>query len=271
MEILWITHRRTVMSLRPISFALSLIAVVAAAPSPDSLADAAPRKTVAVLYFDNHTGKTDYDPLGKGIAAMMISDLGSVQDVQLVERERMQDMVKEMDNQHTSYFDSTTSVKVGRLVGAEYIVVGAFAALQPKMRIDTRVVRVATGEVVKTAQVTGDEDKFFDLEQKLAQNLIDGLGLALSPEQQALLAQKQEQNRVDAVSTMLNFSRALNLYDRSEYIDAAQMMLPVVQASPKSMLIQMTYDMMKRRATDMAAQKAKDKIKAGIGGFLRRP
>jgi TolB-like protein len=254
--------------LRPIFLTLAVTALAAAAPSPESLA---PKKTVAVLYFDNHTGKPDYDPLGKGIAAMMISDLGAVQEIQLLERERMQDVVKEMETQHTKYYDSTTAVKVGRLAGAEYIVVGAFAALQPKMRIDTRVVRVETGEIVKTAQVTGDEDKFFDLEQKLAKNLIDGLGLALSPEAQAALAAKQEQNRVDAVSTMLNFSKSLNFYDRGEYGDAAQMMLPVVQASPNSMLMRMTLDEMKRRAAAMAAQKAKDKIKSGLGGFLRRP
>ncbi|MEO5818797.1 MAG: FlgO family outer membrane protein [Gemmatimonadaceae bacterium] len=254
--------------LRPIFIVLAATALAATAPSPESLA---PKKTVAVLYFDNHTGKPDYDPLGKGIAAMMISDLGSVEEIQLVERERMQDVVKEMETQHTKFYDSSTAVKVGRLAGAEYIVVGAFAALQPKMRIDTRVVRVETGEIVKTAQVTGDEDKFFDLEQKLAKNLIDGLGLALSPEAQAALAAKQEQNRVDAVSTMLNFSKSLNFYDRGEYGDAAQMMLPVVQASPNSMLVRMTFDEMKRRAGAMAAQKAKDKIKSGIGGFLRRP
>ena len=45
-----------------------------------------------------------------------------------------------------------------------------------------------------------------DLEQKLAKNLVDGLGLALSPEAQAKLKGQQEQNRVDAVSTMLAWS-----------------------------------------------------------------
>ncbi|MDB4891704.1 MAG: hypothetical protein JWL61_3559, partial [Gemmatimonadetes bacterium] len=64
--------------LRQITILLALAALTAVAPSPDSLA---PKKTVAVLYFDNHTGKPDYDPLGKGMAAMMISDLGSVQEI----------------------------------------------------------------------------------------------------------------------------------------------------------------------------------------------
>ena len=256
--------------LRSAVIALSLVSLFAAAPPPESLSVPA-RKTVAVLYFDNNTGKTDYDPLGKGIAAMMISDLSAVEEIQLVERERMQDLVKELEVQHTRYFDSTTAVKVGRMTGAEYIVVGSFAALQPKMRIDTRVVRVGTGEIVKTAQVTGDEDKFFDLEQKLAKNLIDGLGLALSPEDQARLLAKQEDNRIDALATMVSFSKALSLYDRAEYLDAAQAMVPVIQSSPNSMLVRVTYDEMKRRAAAAAAQRAKDKVKAGLGGLLRRP
>ena len=257
--------------LRPavIGFSVASLLLVAA-PPPEPLAVPA-GKAVAVLYFDNNTGKAEYDPLGKGIAAMMISDLSAVQEIQLVERERLQDLVKELEAQHTRFFDSTTAVKVGRMTGAEYIVVGSFAALQPKMRIDTRVVRVGTGEIVKTAQVTGDEDKFFELEQQLARNLIAGLGLALSPEDQARLAAKQEANRIDAVATMVTFSKALTLYDRAEYLDAAQSMLPVVQASPNSMLVRVTYNEMKRRAAATAAQKVKDKAKAGLGGLLRRP
>lgn len=251
--------------LRSLSIALVAAALVAAAPSP------AVKKSVAVLYFDNHTGKPDYDPLGKGIASMMISDLSAVPEIQLVERERMQDLVKELDAQRTQYFDSTTAVKVGKMMGAEYIVVGAFAALQPKMRIDTRVVRVATGEIVKTAQVTGDEDKFFELEQKLARNLIDGLGIALSPEDSARLAAKQEENRIDALSTMTAFSQALNQYDKADFLGAAQTMVPVMSASPNSSLVRVAYDAIRRRAAASAADKAKDKVKAGLGGLLRRP
>src|ERR1700712_200268 len=86
-----LVHLRRPTMLRPFPLLLALAALTASTPP------SAPKKTVAVLYFDNHTGKPDYDPLGKGIAAMMISDLGAVQEIQLLERDRMQDMVKEMD------------------------------------------------------------------------------------------------------------------------------------------------------------------------------
>ncbi len=231
----------------------------------------APRKNVAILYFDNYTGASDYDPLGKGISSMMISDLSSVQEIQLVERDRMQDLLKEIDQQHTKYFDSTTSVKAGKMVGAEYVVVGAFAAVDPQMRIDTRVVRVETGEVVKTAQVTGDKDKFFDLEQKLADRLIDGLGVALSPEERERVAAQERANRVDALSTMAAFSQSLALYDRQDYEGALKHMAPALQASPNSMLLRVAYAEMKRRATASLADKAKNTVKAGIGGLIKRP
>jgi hypothetical protein len=42
------------------------------------------------------------------------------------------------------------------------------------------VVSVETGEVVRTAKVQGKEDKFFDLQQKLAKELVKGSRRRLS-------------------------------------------------------------------------------------------
>ena len=250
---------------------LFCLVVATAATGPLERIASAPRATVAILSFDNYTGSSDYDPLGKGIASMMISDLSVVKEIQLLERERVQDLMKEIDMQHTKYFDSTTAVHVGRLVGAQYIVIGAFASAQPKMRIDTRVVRVETGEIVKTAQVTGEQDKFFDLETTLAKKLINGLGLALSPEEQRRLAERQQANRVDSLSTMTAFSNALDRYDEGDYSGAVEHMLPAVRSAPHSMLIHTAFDEMKQRADKSIREKAKDKIKSGLRGLFKRP
>jgi TolB-like protein len=257
--------------LRPVLtlFAVAILGVPAR--SLELAPSAAPKKTVAILYFDNYTGSSDNDPLGKGISSMMISDLSVVPEIQLVERERMQDLIKESELQHTKYFDSTTAVRTGRMIGAQYVVVGSFASVKPQMRIDTRVVSVETGAVVKSAQVTGDQDKFFDLEQALAGKLIDGLGLALSPDEQNKVAAQQRANRIDDVSTMTAYSRALAAFDDGDYPEAVLRMGPAVAASPNSMLLRVAYSDMKRRAGSTAADMAKDKIKAGIGGLIRRP
>jgi TolB-like protein len=232
---------------------------------------AVPPKTVAVLYFDNNTGSVDYDNLGRGMASMMISDLSAVKDVQLVEREHMQDVLKEQDTQHTKYFDPATAVQTGKLLGAQYIVTGAFITVQPSMRIDTRVIHVDNGAIVKTAKVTGNQDSLFALQQRLADSLVDGLSIALSPEQREQLRAQQDRDRIDRLSTMNSYSQALSRFDAGDYAGAMEKMQPVMHDAPNSLVVQLTYNEMKRRAADKAKDKAKDKINTGIRSIFKRP
>jgi TolB-like protein len=227
------------------------------------------RKAVAVLYFDNNTGSAEYDGVGKGMAAMMITDLAAVPQLRVVEREHLSSVLGEMELQHSKYFDPETAVKAGRLVGAEYILAGSMTSLRRDIRIDTRVIRVETGEIVKAAKVTGKEDKFFDLQQKLARELVNGLPIALSPEDSRNLQERQETNRIDSLSTVTNYSRAVSSFDAGDYVGALEQMQPVVRAAPNSILVQLTYNEMKRRAARGARDKARDKAKAGLRGILR--
>jgi TolB-like protein len=231
---------------------------------------AAAKKTVAVLAFDNNTGKSDYDHLGKGLSTMMTNDLASVDDIRVVERDRLADVTKEIDRQQTRYFDSTTAVKVGRLVGAEYIVTGAFIATDPQMRIDTRVIRVETGVIVKTATVTGKSDKFLDLEKRLARQLVKDLDIALTPEGDAKLEQHQQANSVDNVEDMARMSNAIDLSDRGDYANAAVKMAPLVSKYPNSIVVKMTYDAISKKAAAATKQKTKDKVNEKLGGLIRK-
>lgn len=240
---------------------LSLVAVTTAMEPARHL----DRKTVAVLSFTNGSGDTQYDPLGKGIAAMMITDLSQVPELQLVERERLSDVTGELQLQQTKAVDPATAARLGKLVGAQYVVTGAINALDPRVRLDTRVIRVETGQIVKTAQVSGEQKQFFDLEQKLSHQLIKGLDVALSPEDSARLAQRQEQERIDDLTTQLHFSQALDLFDRKMYVEAAEKMAGVVKESPQSTLVRTTYKVM----ADRAKQDARHKAGSKLGGWLK--
>ena len=233
-------------------------------PSP-----VAAKKTVAVLAFDNNSGNGDYDHLGKGMSAMMTNDLAAVDDLQLVERDRLADVTREIDRQQTRYYDSTTAVKVGRLVGAEYIVMGAFIAIDPQMRIDTRVVRVETGVIVKTATVTGKSDHMIDLQKKLARQLVKDLDIALTPEGEAKLDQRQA-NGIDDVRDVAQLSQAISLSQRGDYSNAAIKIAPVVKKYPNSVVVKMTSDEITKRVAMSGAQKAKVKINDAIGGLFKK-
>jgi curli biogenesis system outer membrane secretion channel CsgG len=206
-----------------------VVAQASGAPAPPAArpnGDPAHPKRVAILYFDNNTGKTDFDGLGRGIAAMLITDLSKVPEIQLVERDRMQAVLDEQHLQQTSLFDPATAVKAGKLLGAEYLLTGAFSTVDPNMRIDTRVVRVETGEVVRTAKVQGKGDKFFELQQKLAKELVDGLPVAVSPEAMDSLAAQQQRNRIDDQRTLVGLSRGMDQMSIKDYAGAVETLAP---------------------------------------------
>jgi TolB-like protein len=245
---------------------LATLATIAAGPLPESApAEAGTNsKVVAVLAFDNGSGDARYDPLGKGIAAMMITDLSQLSILRLVERERLQDLITELDLQQTRHFDPATAQRVGRIAGAEYVVTGTLTAIQPRVRIDSRVIRVETGEIVKTASVLGREDRFFELQERLADELMDGLEIALSPEELERFRQQQEANRLAELEHMLMYSEALARFDREDYVGAAEKMYGVMQAAPESVVVRMTYDMMRDRAARQTQQRARTRVNRWI-------
>ncbi len=82
------------------------------------------RNTVAVLYFENKTGRSEFIPLQKGLALMLLTDLFKIRELQVVERIRIQALVEEMGLGASGMVDSQTTPRVGRLLGARLIIGG---------------------------------------------------------------------------------------------------------------------------------------------------
>lgn len=136
----------------------------AAAPEP------AP-SPVAVLYFDYSGGDDEIAQLRKGLAQMLITDLSNEPRLALVERLAIESVLGELALQATRAIDRATAVKVGKLVGARFLVLGGYFTHGETLRIDARVIRVETGVVVRAVGVNGKADDFLDLERILADQL----------------------------------------------------------------------------------------------------
>ena len=198
---------------------------IAALGTPAYAAD----RTVAVLYFDNGTGDSQYDVFQKGLADMMITDLATVPGVTVVERDHLQALLDEIALQKTSYFDQRTAVKVGKGLGARYAVTGAIHAVKPVMRIDMRMIDVASGQVVVTSKVTGPDSDIFRLEQQLVKEFVQGMNKRFSPSRQA-------RTRVPDADVLLEYSKALDLADQGRWEAASQHMRQVVSSAPSFVL-----------------------------------
>lgn len=232
------------------------LAVFANAP-----AAAAPPATVTVLYFDNDTGDASLAYLGKGLADMMITDLSGVPALQVVEREKLEALLKELKLQRSKYFDPKTAQQIGKGVGARFAVAGSFTSLAPEMRIDVRVIEIANGRVVKTSRVVGKKEQFFELQTKLVAQLVEGLSAVLGGADLGKAKETAAGQRVDDVATAVAYAQALDASDRGDLQAASQQMQQVMQRAPAFPLARSRYmDIMKAL---YAAKDTRSKALAG--------
>jgi TolB-like protein len=174
---------------RAITVPLALVLVVCALliPLQAGVAEAQAKPTIAVSYFENNTGDDQYAPLGRGLADMLITDLSNLAGAQIVERARLNLLLQELELSKSPFIDPATAAKMGRGLGAHYIVTGSFVSIEPRMRIDARIVEVASGKVVHSADVQGPISEFFLLEKELALTLAKGIGITLTAKENAKL------------------------------------------------------------------------------------
>ena len=116
---------------RVILTAVTAAVLVATAPTPARAQDSRPG--IAVLSFENGGSygkeKEDFDALRKGIAAMLISELSQNPNVRLVDRSEIQRLLDEQGLAVAERVDRETAAKIGKLVGARYMIAGSFTGL----------------------------------------------------------------------------------------------------------------------------------------------
>lgn len=218
----------------------TLVLAICALAAP---AHAAPKPTVAILYFD-YTGKDDdLAMLRKGLAQMMISDLSSLDAIQLVERDRLEEVLAELKLAESRKIDAASAARAGKLLGARYLVLGGYFDLKGTLRVDARVVEVETGKVIQSVGATGAADDFLTLEQKLVSDVGAILGKQLSlPPAKGAAAPRVKPPAKLARRIALMYSRALHEVDTGNKPRARAMLEKVVEAQPDFKLAMLDLD-----------------------------
>jgi TolB-like protein len=247
--------------------ALAVLLVVSREPLQGQAPDTA---VVGVLSYDNNTGDEQYDHLGKAFSSMMISDLSAIERLRLIERERLDEITKELDLQYSGRVDPETARSLGMIVGAQYLVLGSFMTVDPEMRIDTRVDRVETSEIVTTAEVTGQQNALFDLQQALADQIIEGLQLVLTEDERRMLAERQQENRIDDMQALIGYSQALCMIDEGSYVEALDVLQGVQRAAPGSRIVSETLSLLRDRAAESGRSRLTNEANRRLGGILGR-
>ena len=181
-------------------------------------ADAGDPKTIAVLYFENNSivDKDKLDPLKKGLADMMITEMSKINGIKVVERQRIQSIIEELNLSETDMVDKSTTQRMGKLLGAKVMLFGGFSNLfNDQLRIDVRLVRTETGETLKAEEETGELDEFLTMLQSLVKKIASDLEVKLSSDEEDRLEASKDGN----FNGYVTYAKALDFEDQGKKME----------------------------------------------------
>ena len=183
--------------------------------------------TIAVLPL-TIAGDSSLQPLSRGLAELMVSDLAMVRSLRLLERIQIGALLDEMKLGQSGRADSSTAARVGRLLRAERMVQGV-AAITPNgpVRMSATVIR-ADGMVRSGAQANGTFKQLLDLEKQLVFGLATELGIQLTDAERERILRQGPRTLV----AFLAYSQGLEAMDRGDYRAAAGAFAAAVRSDP---------------------------------------
>jgi TolB-like protein len=176
-----------------------------------------PPTTIGVMYFNSDRLPENLRPISKGLAEMLVTDLSKIKSLQVVERTQTERLLAELKLARTSFFDSTTAPRIGKLLGAAHIVGGdAIELSEGRLRFDPQLIETATGNIELAKEQVGELAQFFQIEKRILWDLLKKLKIEPS------MSEKLELDKVPTESfvAFLAFSRGLDNEDAGRYGDA---------------------------------------------------
>ena len=156
----------------------------AAGRAPGAGEKAVDPRALAVLPFDNISPDQETDYFSDGLTEELIARLSLVNGVELVSR---------WESMH--YKGKVRDVRaIGAELGARYIVGGSVRRFQDSVRITVQLVDVTTGRPLWGDTYKGRLDDIFDIQEKVAQQIVDALKLKLSISERVSLTKRQTMN-----------------------------------------------------------------------------
>ena len=188
-------------------------------------------KRLAIIYFDNSGGEPSMDKLKKGLADMLITDLSNVRMLDIVERDKLEAILKEQKLSNSKDFDPNTAAKVGKLLGAQIILTGGYFDMMGSLRIDARFIDVQTGKILKSDGVDGATSSFFKIQKQLAWKIINNMDVKISDEEKKEIESK-EKSKALLFEDLNQYSNALELYDKGKKADAKKIAEKIANKYP---------------------------------------
>lgn len=160
--------------------------VVRAPAAPLNVDVGSLRRSVAVLGFQNASGRTSDAWFSTALTEMLRTELGAGGKLRVVPGENVAQFRIDSPWSTTDSLSQQTASRIGKALDSDLLVLGSFAALgDPQsevVRVDFRLQDAQTGEILYEGEETGSEKQFFGLVAKVGVALRERLDLPMISE-----------------------------------------------------------------------------------------
>jgi len=164
--------------------------------------------------------------LGGGIAQLLASALSSSPGGTAAPRSTTAGAITSQELAKSARIDAATASKIGKMVGAKYVIMGNFVDYYGKFRLNVRVVDAQTGVIVKGFTNEDprmqDRDQIYLITQTIAQKILAELKLPPAPASTAAVPG----------AAVIAFSLGLKAEDAGNKTQAASLYERALQSAP---------------------------------------
>ncbi len=188
-----------------------------------------PENTIAVANFDGSHLTAETAPIARGLAEFTAIDLAKVSSLRVVDRQKIDVILKELELSASGLTDGTSGPRVGRLLGSRRVVAGTVTSLgEGAIRLDGAIVNSTDGSSVTTRTSEGDLTRLFRMQKEFVFRIIDDLGITLSIEERDAIAEVPTESYL----AFLAYCRGLEYQNSGLYGAARHSYEQAAQADP---------------------------------------
>lgn len=212
---------------------LLLVGLVLGVAQPSSAQSRDDRPGIAVFPFFNGgsygEGREDLEMLQVGLQQALMYELAQNANLRIIDRSTLRDLLQEQDLGASGRVDPGTAARIGRVVGARYVVTGGFIDLFGDFQLTGRIVDVETTEVVRSAQTRGPREELYGLVVDMAADVTDGVSLPPLP---AAVREARKQRPVTP-EAMVRHAIILSFRDEGKTEQAIELYRELVEDFPE--------------------------------------
>lgn len=181
------------------------------------------RSVLVVLNFRNNTPEDraeKFQPWELGLASMMMTDIEKIGLFNIISSKDIKSLSLAKGTGDSETGSDGDSLKIGKLVSAQYVLSGSFMEINGKLKIDARILSVEDDMQLGAESATGETDDFFEIEKQLVLKITQYLKTALDEQEITAIRENIETTSVSA--SLNNYAGEIAVLRAEEYRERGQ-------------------------------------------------